>query len=359
MPEIEPGIDRLPAIALVNVPEARHVVARARRAAELELHGLATPGRFHPFDLVQLLHPALDLGRVRRPRLEALDELHLLGEHRLLALELRLALPLAQRPLLLVEIEVARIGGERPAVDLHDLADDAVHELAVMRRHQQRAVVLLEEILQPDQAFEVEMVGGLVEQHAVGPHQQDAGERHAHLPAAGEQADVAVHAFLAEAQAREHLARPGLQRIAIQLLEAPLHLAIALDDGVHVAGLLGIDHRGLEPGHLGGQRTHRPDAIHHLGDRAPARHLADILAEIADRHAGIDRHLAIVGLLLAGDHAEKRRLAGAIGPDKPHLLSLLDAHRRVDEQDLMAVLLADVVETNHEVRLAPFPRSAS
>jgi hypothetical protein len=41
---------------------------------------------------------------VRGPRLEALDELDLLGEHRLLALELRLALPLAQRALLLVEI---------------------------------------------------------------------------------------------------------------------------------------------------------------------------------------------------------------------------------------------------------------
>jgi len=39
----------------------------------------------------------------------------------------------------------------------------------------------------------------------------------------------------------------------------------------------------------------------------------------------IDRHLAIVGLLLAGDHAEKRRLAGAIGPDKSHLLPLLEA----------------------------------
>src|SRR4030095_1733794 len=97
---------------------------------------------------------------------------------------------------------------------------------------------------------------------------------------------------------------------------------------------------------------HRPDAIHHRRDRALARHLADVLAEIADRHAGIDRHLAVVGLLLARDHAEKRRLAGAIRPDKSRLLSLLEAHRSVDEQDLMAVLLADVVEANHAVRLA-------
>jgi hypothetical protein len=41
-------VDRLAAIALVNVPEARHVIARARRAAEFELDGLAAPRRFHP-----------------------------------------------------------------------------------------------------------------------------------------------------------------------------------------------------------------------------------------------------------------------------------------------------------------------
>jgi hypothetical protein len=186
-----------------------------------------------------------------------------------------------------------------------------------------------------------------VEQHAVGPHQQDAGERHAHLPAAGQKTDVAVHAFLAEAEACEHLPRARLERIAVELAEARLHLAIALHQGVHPVRLVRIGHRGLEPGHLGGERAHRPDAVHHRRDRALARHLADVLAEVADRHAGFDRHLAVVGLLLARDHAEDRGLAGTIGPDQPHLLALLEAHRRVDEQDLMAVLLADVVETNH------------
>ena len=282
-----------------------------------------------------------------RPRLEAFDELHLLGQHRLLALELRLALLLADRALNLVEIEVARIGDERAAVDLDHLAHDAVHELAVVRGHQQRALVVPEEGFQPDQAFEIEMVAGLVEQHAVGPHQQDAGQRHAHLPAAGELADVAVHAFLAEAETGQHLPRARLQRIAVELAEARLHLAIALHQRVHIIALRRIGHRRLEPGHLGGERTHRPDAVHHRRHRALARHLADVLAEVADRHAGIDRHLAVVGLLLAGDHAEQRRLAGAVGPDQPRLLAFLEAHRGVDEQDLMAVLLADVVETDH------------
>jgi hypothetical protein len=71
------------------------------------------------------------------------------------------------------------------------------------------------------------------------------------------------------------------------------------------------------------------------------------------------RRIGELPALVAHGHREKRRLAGAIRPDKSHILSLLEAHRRVDEQDLMAVLLDDVIETNHEVRLAPSPRFVS
>jgi len=65
-----------------------------------------------------------------------------------------------------------------------------------------------------------------------------------------------------------------------------------------------------------------------------------------------DPHLALRRVEQAGDAGQQRRLAGAVGPDEPHLLPLLDAQRSVDEQDLMAVLLADVIETNHEARAA-------
>ena len=94
-------------------------------------------------------------------------------------------------------------------------------------------------------------------------------------------------------------------------------------------------------------RADRTGAVHHLGYRAAARHLADILAEIADGDAAIDRHLALVGQLLAGDHPEQRGLAGAIGADEPDLLALLERRGGLDEEDLMAVLLGDVVETDH------------
>src|SRR6202165_1065243 len=95
----------------------------------------------------------------------------------------------------------------------------------------------------------------------------------------------------------------------------------------------------------------RNSVVHHLRPRAAARHLADVLAEIADGHAPIDGHLAFVGLLLAGYHAEQRRLAGPVGADEADPLPLLERRGSFDEENLVTNLLADVVESDH-VRLS-------
>ena len=266
--EVEALVDAPAAVALVHVLEADDVLAGARCRLELEHHRLPALGRLDPIDLRQLLDAALHLGGVRGARLEALDELDLLGQHRLLTVELGLLLLFAQRPLLLVERVVARVRRQRAAVDLDDLGDDAVHELAVVRGHQQHAFIGPEKVLQPDEAFQIEVVARLVEQHGVGAHEQDAGQRHAHLPAAGKGADVPVHHLLAEAQPGQHLARFAFERIAAQLLEAPLHLAVALDDVFHLVGAVGIGHGGLELFQLGGDGAHRAGTVHHLGDGA-------------------------------------------------------------------------------------------
>jgi hypothetical protein len=78
-----------------------------------------------------------------------------------------------------------------------------------------------------------------------------------------------------------------------------LHLAIARDDLVHVIGAIRIGHRGLEFPELARHDAHRPRPIHHLGHSAAARHLADVLAEIADGNAPIEGDLALVGQFLA------------------------------------------------------------
>ena len=92
-------------------------------------------------------------------------------------------------------------------------------------------------------------------------------------------------------------------------------------------------------------------AIHHLGHGAAAGHLADVLVEIADGDAAIGRDLAFVGQLLAGDHPEQRGLAGAVRADEADLLALVEGGGGFDEEDLVAGLLADVVEADHGVFL--------
>ena len=315
--EVQPLVDAARAIAFVDALQRRHVVAGARRGRKFEQDRLAAPRRLDALDLVELLHPALHLRGVRGARLETLDELDFLGQHRLLALELRLLLLLVLRPLLFVEFVIAGKRGQRAAVDLDHLGDDAVHELAVVRGHQQRPLVALEERLEPDQAFEIEMVARLVEQHGVGAHQQDAAERHPHLPAAGERADVALHHLLAEAQAGQHFARLGLERVAAEVLEAAVRLAVALDDRVEVVGLVGIGHRRFQFAQLGGHGAHRAGAVHHFGDGAAARHLADVLAEIADGDAAIDRHLAFVGRSSPVIMRKSVVLPAPLGPTRP------------------------------------------
>ncbi len=146
----------------------------------------------------------------------------------------------------------------------------------------------------------------------------------------------------------EDLARPRLERVAAELLEARLHLAEALDELVHLVGA--VRDRPARPrarASSAATASTGPGAVHRLGDDAAARHLADVLAEVADGDAAIDRDLAVVGLLLAGDQPEDGRLAGAVGADEADLLAAVDRRRGLEEEDLLAVLLADVVETDH------------
>ena len=57
--------------------------------------------------------------------------------------------------------------------------------------------------------------------------------------------------------------------------------------------------------------------------------------------------LALVGRFLARNHPEKRGLAGPVRADKADLFALLQGCGGFDEEDLVADLLGDVIETDH------------
>ena len=88
----------------------------------------------------------------------------------------------------------------------------------------------LRKLLQPDDRFDVQVVGRLVHQQHVRPAQQHARQRHAHLPAARQRADVAVDLVVLESQAVQHFARLRFERVAAQVLVLFLHFAEAVQD---------------------------------------------------------------------------------------------------------------------------------
>jgi hypothetical protein len=215
--------------------------------------------------------------------------------------------------------------------------------------HHDGARVVAQEALEPQDRLEVEVVGRLVEQQQVGSREQDLGERDPHLPAARQRRDVVRHLIVDEAEAVQDGLGARLELVAAEVLVARLDLAEPRDDVVEiVAG-------GLEPraerGELLAEPRHLAGAGAGLGeDRSPAQ-LADVLPEVAQRQLPRPLDRAVVGLLLAGDQPEHRGLARAVGPDQADLLAGVDLKRRIDEQDLSAVLLAHRAERDHAAAL--------
>ena len=141
------------------------------------------------------------------------------------------------------------------AVELEDPLGDVVEEVAVVGDRDDRARVLLQEALQPVDRLGVEVVGRLVEQQQVGVAEEQAGERHAALLAAGERGDVGVVGRAAQ----------GVHRDVDVALEVP---GVGGGDPVLERGLLGADGVvvGVGVGPLGHDRVVLVDEGLDLGD---------------------------------------------------------------------------------------------
>ena len=156
-----------------------------------------------------------------------------------------------------------------------------------------------------------------------------------------------------EAEAGQDLARASLEAVAVELLEArPAPRRSASTSASSSSRPVRVGQRLFEVAAAPcGDRSDRPGAVHRLGDHAAPGHLADVLAEVADgdvrdrRAPGPRRAVS-----LAHDQAKDRGLAGAVGPDQADLLAAKHARRGLDEEDLLAVLLRDVVESDHAGR---------
>src|SRR5262249_1035442 len=142
-------------------------------------------------------------------------------------------------------------------------------------------------------------------------------------------------------EAVEDFARLRLERVTAEMLVFLLHIAEAGQNAVHLAGLLRIVHRVLQTLELVMEVADAAAPEDCLVQDRAAGALLDVLAAVAHRQFLRDRDLSLVRRFLTGDQTEERRLAGAIGPDQAHGLAGIELERRIDEENLPAVLLAD------------------
>ncbi|OPZ57390.1 MAG: hypothetical protein BWY87_01642 [Deltaproteobacteria bacterium ADurb.Bin510] len=274
------------------------------------------------------------------------DELLFLGQHVLLAAVAGQQLLAPDLALALVEVVVAAIGRDGLVRDLDDAVDRAVHEVAVVAGHEQRALVFgREPVLEPDDRLDVQVVGGLVEQQHVGVERQDLSQRDAHLPAAAEGFDRSV--VVGNAQAGQHDPGAVFEVVAAAVLELGLSLAVALQQLGHLVVAHGLGHAVFHAADLLAQGRNLDRSAHDLGQRRTAGHIADILAEVADHGLLGLGNLAAVGLFLAHDEPEDAGLAGAVGPDQAAAAGRQNLEARVLEQDLGTVLFGDAIEMDH------------
>src|SRR5687767_9507362 len=198
----------------------------------------------------------------------------------------------------------------RVALEGEDVRRDAVDEPAVVADDDRAACEVEERVLERAQRVDIEVVRRLVEQEQVAAGLQELGEVHAVAFAAREVADALLLILAAE-----------------------------------------VERRGVGP------RVARPPADHHgvltlrdlLPDRAVRLQRVARLRHVGELYRLADAERPAVGLLLARDHAEERRLAGTVRPDDPDDAASREREREVVEQELVAVALPDRLRLHDDV----------
>ncbi len=107
-------------------------------------------------------------------------------------------------------VVAAGVDDDGLVVDVRDVGADRVEEVAVVRDGDDRAVVTSEEVLQPVDGFEIEVVGRLVEQQCLGIAEERLCQQHANLLAALQLGHLALVDLVGDVEALEQDGGVGL-----------------------------------------------------------------------------------------------------------------------------------------------------
>ncbi len=216
--------------------------------------------------------------------------------------------PLGERGLLvLVALVVGPaqvVGAQGAVLDRDRPRADRLEQRPVVRDQDHGALEGEQRVLERLAALEVEMVGRLVEDQDVGAGGDEDRQRQAPLLAAGDVGQALVDVGPAEEEVAEQVAD-----------------LLAAEPG---AALRCLDHRARPRGRVG------------------------VLGEIAEVDVVADLDRARRRLALARQRLDQARLAGAVGTDEDDVLTALEPHRGVVEQDPAGHLDPGALELERE-----------
>ncbi len=312
------------------------------------MDGLLVLGDFDEllFQALKARGALLRLARLRGLVAEALDELlemlHLLDLLRALlphALDALLARLQVRGVVALVQVDV-------PVRHLGHAVDHVVHELAVVAHHDDGALVAAQKAFEPLDAFQIQVVGRLVEHEHLGVAHQQLRERDAHLPAAGKIGGGKRQVAFLEAQAEQHAAHLRLDGVAAERL---VGVARAAGRRQLALGRVGTQRRlQLVQALLGGEDFHL--GRHDLLEDGAVGHLDGFLLQVAHARALREQDAPLIGVLAAADDVEHGRLARAVGADERKAVVFLKLERDVGKQRAPAERLRQMLNLHDHVR---------
>ena len=125
-------------------------------------------------------------------------------------------------------IVVALIHGELGLIEMHDAGHDFVEQISIMADEHDGVGIDLQKGLEPDGAFEVEIVGGFVQKQHIGLTKQRSRQCHAHAPAAGEGRAGAVHLCVGKAEASKNRGSAGGGSVRVDVGQSHLNFGNAV-----------------------------------------------------------------------------------------------------------------------------------
>jgi hypothetical protein len=200
--------------------------------------------------------------------------------------------------------------------------------------HQHGVGVGGEILLQPQRAFEIEVVGRLVEQQQIRLAEQHARQRHAHAPAARKIGGRRVLLGEIEAETLENGRSARLRRVRVDVGQP----CVDFSNPVSVSGVLGL------------REQCRPLCIgrHHHVERGRGRSRR-LLRHAADPGFPVHLDIATFDGKMALDEMEQRSFARAVLADKAGLRAIGQHHGGAVEQKTALDAIGKIVDREHDV----------